>query len=647
MANEKQRPPWYKPLERAKYDGAHMQYDEFQAKILTDDERERYDVDIPVSWRKQPLQWLTGQRKGLPAGSGAGLVQSPYADLYTKVYGVVPIADLPKYRQMYRNFPDVQQAIEMQVNLALGKGFVIEHKNKKVADYLEDVLYDINAQEAIPTMGRDMLTYGNSFTEVCWDETEEVTEKLYDINGSIYTKDEIQKYNVSTNGIKAAVTDEGKELYASKFKKKEISSLVGLKPLDPVYMRVRRDSWGNVFGYVQWMAFPPTLIDPQSCIHNKHRPTSTGYESAYGVSLLMSMVKNTDLLTYFENDAAVWTHYKAVPPLTIKGGTVEKPYSSDQMKELMKLLKSRSASSMIFVKGDVTIEEMKTVASDLHLDWWIEYLLLKRNQALGVPSFLMGQREIGGRSTAQVLVQDFITRLQVLQGFVSRPIEQFLFRPLIDEKFGKTVPNARIVWKPIVEESSDMRTQRLVQLLQAGALSINEVRVESGFPALQGEMYEKPRDPGLILGNPTGFPAKPGAPGAKQKLPNEQKVPQNTPESKMKSNPKTASKEERIKRFQLMKMDNEFREKMIDLASQARFDLSQDELLVKDIREKYMNEARTVVNNYITASYMLNLDELTIGEADIEPMTKMKTSILSTFSKTVDDLIKAKEDGEL
>jgi hypothetical protein len=644
------RPAWYHPIERAKYDGARTSYDDFQAKLLDDNELDQYDVDIPVTWRKQPLQWLSGNQKSLPAGSGAGLVQSPYADIYTKVYGVVPIADLPKYRMMYRNFPDVQQAIEMQVNLALGKGFVIEHKNKKVAEYLEDIMYEINLQESTPTMGRDMLTYGNSFTEVQWDETEEVKEQMYDVNGSVYTKGELQKYNLPTSGIKAATfVDEGKvnkNFVATKFVRKPKSDLVGLKPLDPVYMRVRRDSWGNVFGYVQWMSFPPVLVDANTCIHIKHRPTSTGYESAYGVSLLMSLVKNTDLLTYFENDAAVWTHYKAVPPLTIKGGTPEKPYTTDQMKDLMKLLRSRSASSMIFVKGDVTIEEMKTVAADLHLDWWIDYLLLKRNQALGVPSFLMGQKEIGGRSTAQVLVQDFITRLQVLQGFVSRPIEQFLFRPLIDEKFGKSVPNARIVWKPIVEESPDMRTQRLVQLLQAGALSINEVRVESGFNALSGEQYEKPKDPMQILGNPTGFPAKPGAPGGKPKLPNEQKVPQNTPESKMKSNPKTAQ-EERIKRFQLMKMDNEFREKMIDLASRARFEFSQDEELVKDIKDKYLAEAKKVINTYITASYMLNLEEMCIGDADVEPMRNMKDGIYSSFSKTIEEMVKAKEEGEL
>ena len=407
-------------------------------------------------------------------------------------------------------------------------------------------------------------------------------------------------------------------------------------------MRVRRDSWGNVFGYIQYMAFPPVLINPNQCIHIKHRPTSTGYESAYGVSLLMSLVKNTDLLNYFENDAAVWVHYKAVPPLTIKGGSSEKPYSDTQMVSLMKAMKTRSATSMIFVKGDVSIEEMETVASDLHLDWWINYLLLKRNQALGVPNFLMGQSDSAGRSSAQVLVQDFITRLQVLQNSISKPLEQYLFRQLIDEKFGKEVPNAKIVWKPIIEESPDMRTQRLVQLLQAGALSINEVRVESGFNALVGESFDKPRDPLAMsqIGVPTGFPQK----EKKKELPYEQQIPSDTPESRLKLNPKVAETE-RLKRLQLMIEDNEFRETLLNLTAQARFNLKQDDCLVKDVKKMYVEAAKKVIDKHILASFIVNKNfENGDNEKGVE---QMKVGILKVFTEALDEMIKAKEEGNL
>jgi hypothetical protein len=613
------RPEWYHPFARAKFDGARMQYDEFKAQILDKDELAQFDVDLP------------------------------YADIYTKVYGVVPIADMPKYRQMYRNFPDVQQAVEMQVNLAIGKGFVIKHKSVRVAKYLKQVCDKINLQMHMMTMASDMLVYGNAYTEVLWDETDEEKEQMFDYNGNYFTKEEILAQDIPKLEFKAAVisdevTGATKNLVAFKNKRKEISKLKGLKNLDPIYMRVRRDGWGNVFGYIQWMGFPPVLIDNDACIHIKFRPKSTGYESAYGTSLLMSLVKNTDLLNYFENDAAVWTHYRAVPPLTIKGGTPEKPYTTDQMKDLMKLLRSRSASTMMFVKGDVAIEEMKTVAADLHLDWWIDYLLLRRNQALGVPGFLMGQKETGGRNTAEVLVQEFVTRLQVLQDFIANPIEEFVLRPLIDAKFGKSVEDAEIVWKPILEETPDMRAQRIIQFLQAGAITINEARVEMGWVELEGSKYDEPISQLEPATNPSGFPAKPGAGNGKK--PNENKVPKTTPESKMKSKPK-ASISEKTKKYQLMVMDNEFREKILDLVEGARFELSQDDVLVKDVRNKYIATAKETIDKYSVSSYLLKKDDFELVESDKMPLYDMKEEILATFTESLVELIEAKEKGEL
>jgi len=88
--NENKRPPWYHPFARSKYDAAMMSYNEFKARVLPSDEAERTDIELPPSWRTQPLQWLLvgiGAKK-LPEGSGAGFVQAPWADIYTRVYGV-------------------------------------------------------------------------------------------------------------------------------------------------------------------------------------------------------------------------------------------------------------------------------------------------------------------------------------------------------------------------------------------------------------------------------------------------------------------------------------------------------------------------------------------------------------------------------
>ena len=653
------RPSWWRIAERAKYDAAKMTYDDFRAKMLSDEELADYDVELPPSWRSQPLAWLTGaKKKGLPAGSGYGLVQSPYADIYTKLYGVVPISDLPKYRLMYRNYPDIQQAVEMQTNLAVGKGYIIKHPQERVSKYIENILIDIDMPQHALTMAAETLTYGNSFTEVLWSDSEEKKEKLYDFHGEMYTASELNKFNVAGNSVAPAYyTGNGgsnTQLEAVKINRKTKSELLGLKDLDPVYMRVRRDSWGNIFGYIQWMSFPPVLIDTDTCIHIKNRPKSTGYESAYGISILMSLIKNTDLLNYFENDAAVWMHYKAVPPLTVKGGTPERPYGTDQMNDLMKLLKGRSAASTLFVKGDVTVEEMQTVAADLHIDWWINYLLLKRTQALGVPSFLMGSKETAGRSSAQVMILEFITRLQILQECISRPIEKYLIRPLIDEKFGKSVPNAKIIWKPIIEETPDMRPQRLIQLLQAGAISVNEVRVEMGFDELEGDKFDKPMPMMEPAMNPSGFPPKSGAltspskgvPGARQKI--------NPPSS---NKPGTSMKSENDERkhrlFELMKNDDNFREKISDIVGEARRELRNDDVLVKDVKNNFLNKIIECINIYGNSTYILSKHDrnteasLDISDGESYALEAYRNELFTNFEKTFDKIVKLKEEGTL
>jgi hypothetical protein len=534
MSNEK-RPAWYHPFERAKYDAMMTTYRDFEARFLTDEERKNYDVELPVSWREQPFQLLKnvfGVAEP-PAGSGAGFVQVPYMDIYTKVYGVTPIADLPKYRQIYRNQPDVMHGIEMQVNLSVGKGFSIEHPDNDVVEYLENASEQLGLYRTMLVMASDMLVYGNAYVEICWDKLIEGKEPLYEIDGQAMTKDEIvENFPDRLGDARPAVAKVGKLILdelkgeasyekfetpqpfvAQKIKKgKDADTILQLKPLDPVYMRVRRDAYNNIYGYIQWLTWPPAIIDPDSMIHIKYREKSWAYESAYGTSTLMPLIKNNDLYNQFENDSAIWIHGRAVPPLIIKGGTPEKPYTTPQMNDLMSKLKGRGAASMVYTKGDVDIKEVEGAAKALQIQWWIDLLLVRRYQALGIPPVFMGMKENISRGTGEVIFQEFTTRLQLIQQLMGEAIETNILYPLILKKFGekykgKIMPRAHITWKPIVEEDRNMRAQRLIQALQAGAISVNEYRREMGFNIINKAEYDK-LNPISPLGTPSGDPAQ-------------------------------------------------------------------------------------------------------------------------------------------
>jgi hypothetical protein len=655
--NNNKRPSWYHPIARWKYDGAMTSYHEFVSRVLPSDESARYDIELPPSWRTQPLQWLLvgiGAKK-LPEGSGAGFVQAPWADIYTRVYGVTPIADLPRYRTIYRNQPDIQGAIEKMVDMAIGRGFYIKHSDKKVATYLTEVADYIDLYQNMMVLAHDMLVYGNAYAEIQWADTVSQEEQTYDYYGAVLSTSEIN-----------ALQKEGKEFKAEELKPSYVAQVVsgkptkrcmGIKPLDPVYMRVRRDSWNNVYGFLQWITFPPVLLETDNMIHIKYRPKSWAYESAYGTSMLMPLIKNCDLLEQFENDSAIWVHSRAVPPLIVKGGgDPQHPYSTSQMAELLDKLKERTAASMIAVKSDVSIEELQGIARNLRLDWWLEYLLRRRYQALGIPPVLMGQPESANRAVGEVVFQDFITRIQLIQVFIGDAIETQLLYPLVKAKFGEEVEKPKIVWKPVVIEDRNMRSQRLVQALQAGAISINEFREEFGFETLDDDKYNDVKGvPTGPMGVPTGMP----------KVPSFAKPPpEGVPKKEEEAEVLTPDQEFRVKKMRLLVTQEQFKNELLDTVGWAKLELKQGDKTVKDIKKTALEKAKSTIDKYITDTYLYgkldavytNLvkegqtvkeDVLALTKEDLPAISKLKRKYNKDFKEIVEDMIKDREKGLL
>ncbi len=689
MSKKEKRPSILHPLARAKYDGAMMKYREVQARLLPADEAAKWDTELPPSWKEQPLSWLLTSLgvKSLPPGSGHGFVQSPYNNIFTKVYGVTPLSDLPKYRTMIRNSPTVQAAIELQVNMAVGKGFTIKHPDKEVQAYLERVIDDIDLLQTMIILAHDMLGYGNAYGEILWDDRVEKEEQVYEYNGAHLTEKEIKRFEI-TKDFKAAsistrpIVNEKNELQdvsvnnsgqPQNFIAQTVSKgsgakgLLGIKPLDPIYMRVRRDSWNNIFGYIQWLSFPPALIDNDSMIHIRYRPKSTGYESAYGVSILMPLIKNNDLLNMLENDAAVWVHGRAVPPLIIKGGgDPQHPYSTTQMQDLMNKLKERVAASMLFVKSDVAIEELQGAARALNIDWWITYLMNRRYEALGVPPVLMGIPEGTNRATSEVVFQDFITRLQLIQEFIADPIETQVLYPLVLANFGETskddkgkeipMPKPHIVWKPIVEEDRNMRSQRLIQMFQAGAISVNEIRSSTGFKELEDEKYNEVRgEPAMPFKEPLPGNEKP----AGEKVPGFAKP---SPEGvKKKEDKLTPEQSFRVKKLRLLVNQEQFKEELLSLVKRTKFEVKQGDRTVGVIKKEMIKEAEKIISKYVADTWLYGKmdasfaeavkreefteDDLALKKEDLPKIAELKKKYLIDFKKILEDVVVSQTEG--
>jgi len=252
---------------------------------MSDKESTRYDKYTPQNWfQKLPIV----PQEETPPASGYGYVQSPYVSQWAKMWGVNPLTDLPKYRMMYRTVPIVKKAIDKTVATAISKGFEIDLPS--TVDHREDILEYlkswIDQQEDfkihLQMLASDALTYGNAFAEIVYDEIEVTEERSTDPEFQrVEIPDPHEDYKIGEHGIPYLPTvnynGDGKYLkVAAK------GNPVWIKPLDPLWMRVRRDSYGNVFGYLQYLSTPPVAFTNDKTIHIRFNPKSWWTENAYG-----------------------------------------------------------------------------------------------------------------------------------------------------------------------------------------------------------------------------------------------------------------------------------------------------------------------------------------------------------------------------
>ena len=691
--NQTKRPPVWHPIERAKYELAREAFRDVKARVLSTEEVTQFDIGVPENYKTKPFDFVIrslgygkDQRK-LPEGSGAGFVQTPFSDIYTKTYGVTTNADLPTYRKIFRSQPDVQQAIQLQVTMSMGKGFVITHKDKEVQDYLNKFYDDVNLLQSSLVMCQDMLVYGTSFSEIQWTDREQKQEQIYTYQNAEVTTSEIFEFNLNGKVQTLCASGSTEPLIAPAISRSSSGSkvdekpyIVGLKCLDPIYMKIRQDSWGNQLGYTQWMTSPPIYLENDCMVCIKNRPTSIGMEGVYGVSQLQAILKNYDLLNQFENDAYTWVHSRAVPPLIARGGSdPQHPYTNAQMQDLMKKLGGRTAASILGVKSDVELVELMGAARNLNLDWWLNYLLTRRYQALGVPPIMMGVSEGSNRATGEVVFQDFITRLQLIQKLMGDALETQVLMPLVEAKFGSGKEKPKIVWKPIVEEDRNMRSQRLIQALQGRAISINEFRQAIGYERIEDrpdldEVNPAPEvPPSNLLGPPKPGEASQGAPkpaiGNKPGFPPSK--PGQTPAVNPAKNPipegvqkkegnDLLEQEIRVKKMRLLVGQEHFKNELLGIVEMAKLEFKQGDRTIKDIKTESIKKAKEVIKRNVSNSFLfgkldsvfshklevgesLPTEAFTITKEDLPEVIKMEKKFTNDFSAILDDMFKIEE----
>jgi hypothetical protein len=387
--------------------------------------------EIPIGWKQDASLWgyVT---KYMIGGSGAGFVTPPYTAYWERLWGAVPIEDLPKYKDLYTFTPYIKAAIDVTVNLAISNGFELEGSKPEVREWLTDWLDQRNYLETLRISTTDMLVFGNAFDELCKEE--------------------------GTDNIE------------------------WLKPLDPVHMRVRRDAYGQVFGYIQMLTFPPVVFPAQDMMHFRWSPKSWWYEFSYGSSQIRPLLKIQALIDQLEDDMAVISHLYTKPMLVIQGGTPEKPYSIAELNQLIDSFEARGVGSDIFLRGDASAHPIQSMTRDIKIQWWLEYLHNMRECVLGVPRIFMGKVEGTNRATAEVVMQEYVTRLRMIQEALGDQLETVLFKQLVNDQFGEGVEIPLIKWRPIWEPTLNEMAPIISDIFTKNIIGLGEARLRLGFP---------------------------------------------------------------------------------------------------------------------------------------------------------------------
>jgi len=452
---------------------------------MSDKESTRYDKYTPQNWfQKLPIV----PQEETPPASGYGYTQSPYISQWTKMWGVNPLTDLPKYRMMYRTVPIVKKAIDKTVATAISKGFEIdlppttEHRE----DILEYLKSWIDQQEDfkihLQMLASDALTYGNAYAEIVYDEIEVTEERSTDPEFQrVEIPDPHEDYKIGEHGIPYLPTvnynGDGKYLkVAAK------GNPVWIKPLDPLWMRVRRDSYGNVFGYLQYLSTPPVAFTNDKTIHIRFNPKSWWTENAYGTSMLMSLVRTQEAIWTIENDLILISHACAKPPLVFAcGDNTEEPWTEGQFTAFVGATSSRGPGGDIYHRGDVIAKPLPFPASSLapllaHLDYHKEQRMI----SLGVPPDLLGVHASSNRSVATVSFDDWINTIQLLQQQMGDAIQEQLFKPIVEKAFGEGCPVPNMVWNQVYEKDDAAEIQKVMTLRAASIITVNEARAWLG-----------------------------------------------------------------------------------------------------------------------------------------------------------------------
>lgn len=181
-----------------------------------------------------------------------------------KLIGSIINAQAPKYdfrkiRQIYRRFGFIRQALSVYKHRATSELPDIVCDNVRARTILMERLDVMNIFDELPNMFQDLTSFGNVFYEIVYDEEEidqDANKKLSAIGGS---------FDI-TGSFDVTISKE-KDI---KNVARRLKRVIGIKRLEPDYMRIVKDKYGRILYYISVRDSSNYIVmEPWRMIHVK------------------------------------------------------------------------------------------------------------------------------------------------------------------------------------------------------------------------------------------------------------------------------------------------------------------------------------------------------------------------------------------
>ena len=397
--------------------------------------------------------------------------------------------------------PFIRATIDFHTQMTISQGYELDYPLDTVVRDVKAFLDRHDFINLLKIMVKDMLVFGNSYTEVvrtwyCHETGHDLTALR--ISYETTSADGSTRYWWTDRLDVAAKHD---KMYPTHKLENPYGEITRFKPLDPMYMRVRRDAYGTILGYVQYYVFPLVTFLADEMIHLRYMPTSWTYESVYGVSMLRPILFHQELMKNYEQTMGAIMNVFLKPmflvhvggPTDALGGADVSTAQYNQVKRYFQTSQPgqsiviRAASPVDVKPIDPPIDRMQTTA------FWLQWLHNMRTYALSVPKFFTDPAGLN-RATAQTVEKGYFTFINSNRQSLNSQLETSIMQMVLKSLYGKVADEIikeygvpKFIWKPVKEDSLEDKAKTYLPLYASRILTKNEVRKALGFEPLDEE----------------------------------------------------------------------------------------------------------------------------------------------------------------